>query len=137
MLEGGEKSGRLDRVLDRLSSYYEQLADFKTLFFSSIVWPVIQLVLAVIVVGLMIYLPSVLFDPSMEQKDLIGLGLVGERGLAIYTICVAGCLMVLFFAYLLAINGYLAFLGEWIALIPWIGEPYVFLQRRDSCKTWR
>jgi type II secretory pathway component PulF len=123
MLEGGEKSGRLDRVLERLSVYYQQLAEFRSLFLSSIVWPMIQLVLAVIVVGLMIYIPAMLLPTaSIEQQDLLGLGLVGERGLAIYSLIIAGCAATIFAIYLLATNGYLAFLGEWVARLPWVGH---------------
>jgi type II secretory pathway component PulF len=123
MLEGGEKSGRLDRVLERLSAYYQQLADFRTVFFSSIVWPMIQLGLAVIVVGLMIYVPAMLLPAAtQEQQDLIGIGLVGERGLAIYAMIIAFAVAVVFAIYVLARNGYLAFLGEWIARLPWIGH---------------
>ena len=123
MLEGGEKSGRLDRVLERLSVYYQQLAEFRAIFLSSIVWPMIQLALAILVVGLMIYIPSLLLpNASVEQQDLIGLGLVGERGLVIYTTVIAGAAFIVFVVWVLGRNGYLAFLGEWLARMPWIGH---------------
>lgn len=123
MLEGGEKSGRLDRVLERLSVYYQQLAEFRSLFLSSIIWPMIQLALAIIVVGLMIYVPAMLLpSASAEEKDLIGIGLVGERGLAVYLSVIFACATIVFLIYLAATNGYLAFLGEWISRLPWIGH---------------
>jgi len=123
MLEGGEKSGRLDRILERLSVYYQQLADFRSIFFSSIVWPMIQLVLAILVVGLMIYIPAMLLPgASMDQQDLIGIGLVGERGLVTYSMIVGGVAMLVFAIYVLAQNGYLSFLGEWVARLPWVGH---------------
>jgi type II secretory pathway component PulF len=123
MLEGGEKSGRLDRVLERLSVYYQQLAEFRGIFFSSIIWPMIQLALAVVVVGLMIYVPAMLLPgATKEQQDLIGIGLVGESGLAIYSLSIAIVATIVFAVYVLARNGYLAFLGEWMARIPWLGH---------------
>ena len=32
MLEGGEKSGKLDRVLERMSEYYHELSEFRSIF---------------------------------------------------------------------------------------------------------
>jgi type II secretory pathway component PulF len=123
MLAGGEKSGRLDRVLERLAEYYQQLADFRATFFSSILWPIVQLVLAIIVVGLLIYLPAVLLPgESVESQDLIGIGLVGERGLMIYCIIIGAFAAVIGMIYLLAQNGKFAFIGEWIARLPIIGR---------------
>jgi len=123
MLEGGEKSGRLDRVLERLSQYYQQLAEFRSIFFGSIVWPMIQMALGLVVVGLLIYLPAMMLPAaSVERQDLIGIGLVGERGLATYSMIVGAVALTVFVIYLLAINGYISFLGEWLARLPWIGQ---------------
>ncbi len=123
MLEGGEKSGRLDRVLERLAEYYQQLAEFKSVFFSSILWPVVQLVMAVVVVGLMIYLPAILLPgESKERQDLIGIGLVGESGLFTYSIIIGCVALVIAAIYLLIRNGYLSFVSDWIARIPVLGR---------------
>ncbi len=123
MLEGGEKSGRLDRVLERLAEYYQQLAEFKSVFFSSILWPLVQLVMAVIVVGLMIYLPAVLLpSESKERQDLIGIGLVGESGLFTYAMIVGAAALIVFAIYLLIRNGYLSFVSDWFARIPLLGR---------------
>ena len=91
LIEVGERTGRLERVLDRLATYYKDLADLRAEFFSSILWPIIQLVLAVVVVGCMIYLPSVFAPDAGEQTDLLGIGLVGAAGLRTYLICVGIC----------------------------------------------
>ncbi|EMI53495.1 type II secretion system F family protein [Rhodopirellula sallentina] len=123
MIEGGERSGKLDRVLDRLSEYYRQLAEFRSIFFQSIMWPIVQLVLAICVVGALIYLPSVLLpDADADRHDLIGIGLVGERGLMIYLSIVSLCAAAVFLLYVLATNGFLRFIPEWIARLPWIGH---------------
>ncbi|MGB7345584.1 MAG: type II secretion system F family protein [Pirellulaceae bacterium] len=123
MLEGGEKSGKLDRVLERLAEYYEQRAEFRHIFFQSILWPMVQLVLAIIVVGFLIYLPAVLLpniDPT--KQDLIGIGLVGPRGVVIYALIVAACVCAIGVVYLMARNGYFAFIGRWLAHVPLIGR---------------
>lgn len=123
MLEGGERSGRLDRVLERLAEYYQQLAEFKSVFFSSILWPIVQLVMAVVVVGLMIYLPAVLLPgETKEKQDLIGIGLVGESGLVTYGLIVGGVALVVGAIYVLIKNGYLSFVGDWIARVPVVGH---------------
>ncbi|MEO9593142.1 type II secretion system F family protein [Rhodopirellula bahusiensis] len=123
MIEGGEKSGKLDRVLERLAEYYQQLADFRSIFFNSILWPIIQLILAVVVVGMLIYLPAVLLPDADEGRtDLIGIGLTGERGLLVYSACVLAAFFAIGGIYVLVKNGYLAFLGDWAARIPWIGH---------------
>jgi type II secretory pathway component PulF len=123
MLEGGERSGRLDRVLERLAEYYQQLAEFKSVFFSSILWPIVQLIMAIIVVALMIYLPSVLLPAeSKEKQDLLGFGLVGESGLVTYAMIVGAAALLVGAIFLLIKNGYLSFVGDWISRIPILGR---------------
>ena len=123
MLEGGERSGRLDRVLERLADYYNQLAEFRSIFKNSILWPMVQLTLAVLVVGLLIYLPAALIpDAPLERQDLLGIGLVGERGLMIYTLIVGAVVGIVLVVTLLAKNGYFSSVTEMLARLPWIGH---------------
>ncbi len=131
MIDGGEKSGRLDRVLDRLADYYQQMADFRDIFKSSILWPMVQLGLAIVVIGLLIYLPSVLLPGNPERHDLIGFGLVGARGLTTYMLIIAVAFAGVAAVYLLAKNGYLRFLGDWAAYLPKFGRTLmVFAEAR-------
>ncbi|QEF99198.1 Putative type II secretion system protein F [Stieleria maiorica] len=123
MIEAGERTGRLDRVLDRLSGYYQQMAEFRKVFFSSILWPVIQLVIAVIVIGLMIYLPSVMVPTDSDaQTDLLGFGLVGVSGLIQYGMIVGSVCLVGAVIAALANRGHLTFLLDWFARIPRLGR---------------
>lgn len=123
MIEAGERAGRLDRVLERLAEYYQQLAEFRSIFKSSILWPMVQLVLAVIVVGLLIYLPSIIVPGSdMSKKDLLGLGLVGGQGLMVYSCIVATAAAVAFVIALLIRNGYFSWILELFAYIPRFGK---------------
>ena len=82
-IEVGEKTGRLDRVLARMADYYKNLSDLKDNFISSIIWPLVQLVIGLIVISVLIYMPVVMaqMQPQMAEEgeipDLLGLGLVG------------------------------------------------------------
>ena len=121
MIEAGERTGRLDKVLDRMADYYQNLADFRSAFLSSIMWPVVQLTLAVLIVGALIYLPSQLL-PADEAPDLIGLGLIGFSGLMKYLTVVGICVAVVFFLYMLARNGVFGFVSDFATYLPKIGR---------------
>ncbi|MEO1618631.1 MAG: type II secretion system F family protein [Planctomycetota bacterium] len=132
LLEAGERTGRLDRVLARLAEYYQQLAEFRKVFSQSILWPLVQLILGVLVVGLMIYLPELLVpEESGEKTDLLGLGLVGNEGLVTYSILIACCVGVGLVLVALANRGYFMFLVDWAARLPLIGNTFrVFAEAR-------
>jgi type II secretory pathway component PulF len=122
LVEVGERTGRLERVLDRLATYYKDLADLRAEFFSSILWPMIQLALAIVVIGCMIYLPSVFAPDAGEQTDLLGIGLVGAAGLRTYSICVALGIGLCATLYFLGRNGHLGFVNEWLMHVPYLGK---------------
>ncbi|MEM9827018.1 MAG: type II secretion system F family protein [Planctomycetota bacterium] len=124
VIEGGETTGRLDRVLDRAAEYYQQLAEFRLTFRNSILWPIVQLLLAFTVIGLLIYLPDVMLtgDVDPESKDLLGIGLVGWDGLVKYMTGLAIGAVVCFVIYWLIRNGYANFLLDWFARVPLIGK---------------
>ena len=86
MVEVGEKTGRLDLVLTRMAEYYEQISSLKRVFFVSILWPCIQLAVALGVVGLLIWIMGWISSNPKEQVDLLGFGLIGNRGLLIYVL---------------------------------------------------
>ncbi len=131
MVEAGEESGRLELVMERLSDYYMEMAEMRSTFVSSIVWPLIQLLIASAIVGMMIYLPSVLASNVEAQKDLLGLGLVGERGLMIYLIFLGAAAAIAFVLFLLARQGHFNFLADWFARVPRIGNVFrVFPESR-------
>jgi type IV pilus assembly protein PilC len=77
----GEQTGAVPEVFSALSRYYEsrlkQVRDFR----SAIAWPVLQLIMAVMIIGLLIFILGIL--PSKNGAppvDILGLGLVGTRG---------------------------------------------------------
>jgi len=85
MIEVGESTGRLDDVLQRLHLHYEHLRDLRRSLIMGLIWPAIQLGMAICVVGLLIWVVGFIASSSgSEPTDILGLGLVGNTGLAIY-----------------------------------------------------
>ena len=97
----GETTGTLGRVFHRLASHYRAQVQLQRMFLLAIAWPVIELVLAIIVVGLMIWVLGFVAQRNNGQPiDVLGFGLIGTRGLMIYTtfiiavgLCVAGLIV--------------------------------------------
>ena len=84
----GEASGQLDRTYRRLAMHYEQAVTAKRAFLSGLAWPAVQFTLAALVVGVLIWVTSALDlkDLKGEPLDMLGFGLVGSRGLALYVL---------------------------------------------------
>lgn len=122
MIEAGEKSGRLELVLERLAEYYQDLAEMRSTFMNSILWPMVQVALAVLVVAMLIYLPELLAKTTDEQIDLLGIGLIGASGLRTYFVIVAFVAFGAFVLYQLARNGFFDFLTDWAARVPTAGK---------------
>jgi type II secretory pathway component PulF len=122
MVEVGERTGRLEKVLDRLGRFYKDSAEVRGEFINSIIWPTIQFLLAIVVVGAMIYVPSIIAPGNEEATDLLGVGLVGARGLKIYLFGVALFFASLALFYFLFRNGFLSPLKQLLARLPWVGN---------------
>lgn len=122
LIEVGEKSGRLEQVLDRMADHYKEVAGLQDAFRGSILMPVIQLGLAVLVVSILIYIPPLLTPRREDAVDLLGLGLVGGRGLAIFWGIVAAVVAVVAALLLLMRNGKLAFLRSSMIRVPILGR---------------
>jgi type IV pilus assembly protein PilC len=77
----GEQTGSVPEVFSALAKYYDsrvkQVRDFR----AAIAWPVIQLVAAVCIVGLLIFILGLLpAGPDGKPFDVLGLGLYGATG---------------------------------------------------------
>jgi type II secretory pathway component PulF len=122
LIEVGEESGQLEKVLDRMAEHYKDIAELQSMFRASIVWPMIQLILAVVVVSVLIYVPSLLAPDRTEVADLLGIGLVGAKGLAIFWGWIAAIVAGFVGLWMLLRNGKLGFLGNWLVRIPVLGK---------------
>lgn len=95
MVRVGEQTGTSSEVFRRLASHYQRQVERGREFRSAVAWPVLQLVIALLVVGVMIAIGGVLQDARGRSLDLLGLGLVGERGLFIYLNSLVGLSLVI------------------------------------------
>lgn len=86
----GEQTGKLAEVLKRLAEHYEHQLKLRRAFLSAIAWPMLQLGAAICVIGALIYLMGALELKTEDGKqiDLLGFGLVGASGVAIYFVVI-------------------------------------------------
>ena len=84
LIDVGEKTGRLEEVLLGLADHYDHLRTLRRTFLMGIAWPAIQLAVALGVIGLLIWIMGIIGD----DVDILGFGLVGTGGLAVYVLLV-------------------------------------------------
>jgi type IV pilus assembly protein PilC len=97
----GEETGNLPEVMGELEKYYITQLKLRRDFISDITWPVIQFVIAVLVVTGLIGVMGVIQDSvgtSGNEIDPLGLGLLGIDGALKF---LGGVLFVLFVGFLL------------------------------------
>ena len=90
LVKVGEDSGHLPEVCRQLAEHYEHYIRLRRNFLAAITWPAIELVLALVVIGVLIWVMGVLPGTEGNRVDMLGLGLMGNRGLAIYLMVLAG-----------------------------------------------
>lgn len=81
----GELTGTAPEVFASLAKYYDARVEQVRQFRSQISWPVIQLVIALGIIGLLIFITGLL--PKMSEGkplDIVGLGLHGSSGAVIW-----------------------------------------------------
>jgi type IV pilus assembly protein PilC len=81
----GEESGSLPRVFKNLESHYCRAVRAQRIFLAAIAWPVIELALAVLVIGALIWVLGIVAARNQgEPIDILGFGLIGTKGLIVY-----------------------------------------------------
>ncbi len=105
----GEETGRIERTLLSLAGHYEHQKQVRKEFISSIIYPALQLVGAVMVVSLLIYLMGILTPAGGgEMADILGFGLRGPAGVLwfwFYIALVFGTIFAVLFAFARNIAG--------------------------------
>lgn len=78
----GELTGHLPEVFASLAAYYETRLSQLRQFRSSIAWPLIQFIVAISVIGLLIFILGMLppSGPDGKPWDVTGIGLYGSSG---------------------------------------------------------
>lgn len=85
MTHVGEQTGTLGRVMRRLESHYRRQVQAQRLFLGAIAWPLFELAAAILIVGILIWVLGIIAQRNNGRPiDILGLGLVGNRGLIIY-----------------------------------------------------
>jgi type IV pilus assembly protein PilC len=92
----GEQTGHLDAVLAQLADHYDNQIRMRRIFAAAIAWPLVQLGLALAVVGFLIWIMGLIRQMTGHEIDILGFGLVGNRGLTIYVSFLAVIAAVLF-----------------------------------------
>jgi type IV pilus assembly protein PilC len=122
MIDLGEQTGHLDAVLAQLADHYQNQLDMRRSFLAAIAWPLVQLALAVLIIGFIIWIFGIIGDGKL---DILGFGLVGNRGLAIYAAFVAA-VGVAIFLIVRAIGRGLVWtqpIQRFVLRLPAIGKP--------------
>ncbi len=103
MTRVGEETGRIERTLLSLAEHYEHLKRIRKEFISSITYPALQTIGAVLVVSLLIYLMGILVPAGGgEMADILGFGLRGFQGVLwfwFYIALVCGAILAVIMAF--------------------------------------
>jgi type IV pilus assembly protein PilC len=100
----GERTGMLPEIFSELERYYLRQKKLRNMFIASSTWPIIQFVLAVLVVSFVLFIIGFL-SPSPDGKpafDPLGLGLYGASGALIFMSTIFGTVGGLILLYVLS-----------------------------------
>jgi type IV pilus assembly protein PilC len=84
MARVGEQTGTLGRVFHRLENHFRRQTQAQSIFLSAIAWPMLELGFAIFVIGALIWVMGMIGRRTGQKVDILGFGLVGNSGLAIY-----------------------------------------------------
>ncbi|MBN2022409.1 MAG: type II secretion system F family protein [Pirellulales bacterium] len=114
----GEATGGQGEVFHQLAEHYEAQLTRQRVFLAAISWPFFQLVIALLVVGLVIWLPG-----AIGGADILRIGLVGNSGLAMYVALVSGLGILVVLAIHATRRGLLGtrVIQRGLLRVPWLG----------------
>ncbi|MBI2824537.1 MAG: type II secretion system F family protein [Planctomycetia bacterium] len=84
MVDVGEHTGHTAEIFRHLAEHYEEQLRLRRSFMASITGPMIQLGMALAIIGLLILVMGALSSAGRGNIDILGLGLVGESGFVVY-----------------------------------------------------
>jgi len=87
MVHASEMSGRLESMFLYMAQYYADLKKSRSEFLGKIAWPVFQLGMAVVIIGVVILIQAIV-SPGQDTYDATALGLRGYDGFVRYCIIV-------------------------------------------------
>ena len=93
MMGVAERTGQLPEILRGLANHYENLVRTRRQFYTAIAWPMFQLIAAILVVALMIFVIGIVgTNAEGEPLDVLGFGLTGAYGAIIWLLLTFGSL---------------------------------------------
>ncbi|MFZ5829991.1 MAG: type II secretion system F family protein [Planctomycetota bacterium] len=122
--EVGEQTGHQGEVFRQLAEHYDSQIHLRRVFRTAIAWPMIQLSLAILIIGLLIWIMGWIGETTGTQVDPLGFGLVGTPGLTIYVTFI-GCAIATVFITIHAAKRGVFWIRpvQYLALqIPWLGS---------------
>ncbi len=105
MVRVGEETGNLPEVFRQLAENYEHQLQMRRTLLTAISWPMIELGLALGVVGLVIFAMGAIPQLAKSNIDMLGLGLKGTSGLIVYLAVLAAIAGGLAALYRAAVRG--------------------------------
>ena len=110
MIEMSEGTGSLPEVLTHLAEHYENNLRLRREFVSSIIWPMFQLVAAVLIIALLILIFGLVGDggPGGINMKQLTFGLSGVSGAIIWLTCTFGSALLLWAGYQISIRAFAA-----------------------------
>jgi type IV pilus assembly protein PilC len=112
LVKVGEESGHLPEVFRQLAEHYEHQVQLRRNLMVALTWPMIELTLALGVVGLLIFLMGAIPQLAKAKIDILGFGLTGSQGLVTYLAILGAIGFGLFLIYRATTRGLL-----WVAPI--------------------
>ncbi|MEX0792658.1 MAG: type II secretion system F family protein [Pirellulaceae bacterium] len=119
----GDETGHMDRIFRELGEQYQHQRTLWRAFLAGILWPMIQLGLAILVIGGLIWFMGFIQDMGGSEVDVLGIGLVGTSGALIFFGVIAALFGGLIFLWNLYRRGMFdgLQLDRWVMKIPGIG----------------
>ncbi len=84
MVTVGSESGHLGETLLEVADYYDYMTRLKRSFLASLIWPAIELTIALVVIGVFILALGFIENITGTRVDPLGLGLIGLPGFLVY-----------------------------------------------------
>jgi len=135
MVRVGEESGQLPEIFRQLADNYDHQLLLRRTLQGALSWPLIELVLALAVVGATIYAMGAVPQLAKSGVDLLGFGLKGASGLATYLAFLAAAAAVGYGLYLATTRGKLwaAPLQRTLMKVPKLGTSLETLAMARLC----
>ncbi len=95
----GDQTGHLAESFEHLAEHYEEQLRLRRTLLAASAWPIIELSLALGVIGLMIWIMGWINQGNRNPIDPLGLGLMGNSGLMVYLAFLTVVAVVLFLIF--------------------------------------